>query len=70
MSFVPFYRTTKTKTMKENIIIKQKYYPSIEIDNSESDIIQLWMNGKEDVNVIHIERENILLLIEQLKLSI
>jgi len=56
--------------MTENIIIKQKYYLSIEIDNSESDIIQLWMNGKEDVNVIHIERENILLLIEQLKLSI
>lgn len=40
-------------------LIKQVHYPKIAIDNSESDIIQLWQNGKEDVNVIQIERGNI-----------
>ncbi len=51
----------------QKIKIKQKKYATIEIDNSEKDIVQLWMNGKTDINVVQIERENVLLIIETLK---
>ena len=37
--------------------LTQQHYPTIEIDNREPDIIQIWQNGKEDSNVIQIERE-------------
>ena len=47
--------------------MQQKHYPLIKIDNSETDIIQLWQQGKEDTNVIQIEREKIPLLIDLLQ---
>lgn len=40
--------------------IQQKFYPSIEIDATEKDIVQLWQNG----DVVQIERENLEQLIE------
>lgn len=39
--------------------LTQQHYPTIEIDNREPDIIQIWQNGKEDSNVIQIEREKL-----------
>lgn len=45
-------------------VIKQQHYPDIEIDDTEKDIIQLWQRGKEDINVIQIERENLAALQE------
>lgn len=48
--------------------IKQKHYPKLEIDCSEKDIIQIWMDGYS--NVIQIERENIQKLIDVLKTCI
>lgn len=47
-------------------IIKQKWYPDLEIDNSEKDIIQLWQDGKEEANVIQVTRENLHILIHSL----
>lgn len=40
-------------------LIDQVHYPKIEVDHSENDIIQLWQSGKEDSNVIQIEREKV-----------
>ncbi len=37
--------------------ITQRHYPTIEIDNQEKDIIQIWMNSNNDSNVIQIERD-------------
>lgn len=48
------------------IKIEQLEYPDIAIDNSEKDIIQIWQNGKEDSNVIQIEREKFIFIIGQL----
>jgi hypothetical protein len=50
--------------------IKQKHYPKLEIDSTEKDIIQIWMNGKEDSNVIQIERENLQAIINILNKNI
>ena len=47
--------------------ISQKYYQALEFDLQESDIIQIWQNGKEHSNVVQIERERINDLIEKLK---
>jgi len=47
--------------------IEQQHYPTIEIDNREPDIIQLWKNGKEDSNVVQIERRQIFKLIGELQ---
>jgi len=47
--------------------IKQKHYPQLEIDCKEQDIIQVWMNGKEDSNVIQIEKDNLQAVIDLLK---
>ena len=47
--------------------IHQKHYPTIEIDNREPDIIQIWMNGKEDSNVVQVERINVIDLIIKLR---
>lgn len=47
--------------------IKQKDYPQLEIDCREQDIIQVWMNGKDDSNVIQIEKSNLQALIDLLK---
>lgn len=49
--------------------LTQQHYPTIEIDNREPDIIQIWQNGKEDSNVIQIEREAMNKLIELLRES-
>lgn len=46
--------------------IKQEYYPHIEFDDTETDILQIWQHGKDESNVIQIERCNIELLIDQL----
>jgi len=50
--------------------IQQQHYPTIEIDNSEPDVIQLWMNTPNDSNVIQIERINVIDLIIQLRKSL
>ena len=47
--------------------IKQKDYLQLEIDCREQDIIQVWMNGKDDSNVIQIEKSNLQALIDLLK---
>lgn len=47
--------------------IKQKDYPQLEIDCRKQDIIQVWMNGKDDSNVIQIEKSNLQALIDLLK---
>lgn len=47
--------------------VSQKYYPTLEFDNREDDIIQIWQHGKEESNVIQIERERISELINALK---
>lgn len=39
--------------------MNQTHYPKIEVDNSETDIIQIWQNGKTDVNVIQVERDKL-----------
>lgn len=43
--------------------LKQKHYPSLEIDVREKDIIMLWQRGE----VVQIERENIEQLISIIK---
>ena len=43
--------------------VLQKFYGTLEIDTREKDIIQIWQKGKEEINVIQIERENISALI-------
>jgi hypothetical protein len=49
--------------------IKQVHYPNIEIDDSEKDVIIIWMvdpNGK-DSQVVQLEIDNIPTLIDHLK---
>lgn len=48
---------------RPDMIIKQKHYNQLEVDLNEKDIVQIFMNGKEDKNVIQIERENLSKLI-------
>lgn len=50
--------------------IIQNNYPKIEIDVNEKDIVQIWMNGKNDSNVIQVERDKIQNLIDILKQEI
>lgn len=52
------------------VSIKQKDYHDLEVDCQEKDIIQIWMNCKEDSNVIHIERENLQELVNILQKEI
>ena len=47
--------------------ITQRFYPPIEVDSTEKDIVQIWCNGKEDSNVVQIERSNLQPLIDILK---
>lgn len=49
------------------IAITQKEYGKIEIDNSEKDCIQIWMEEKEDNQLILVERDNVQNLIDALK---
>ena len=54
--------------LKRNIMkIVQEHYPTIEIDESESDAIQLWQKYPESCELIIIEREKIHELIELLQ---
>ena len=46
--------------------IKQKHYGEIEIDDTKSDIIQIW-NHQWQSDLIQVERENIPLLIQSLQ---
>jgi hypothetical protein len=39
----------------------------VEVNNEEKDIVQLWQHGKDDVNVVMVERERIQELIEVLQ---
>ena len=41
------------------MIIKQKSYGYLEIDNRETDHVQMWCNEGKDPQVIHIERDNL-----------
>jgi hypothetical protein len=47
--------------------IRQVHYPKLEIDCTEKDIIQIYMNGKEDSNVIQIEKWNLQAVIDILQ---
>jgi N-acetylglutamate synthase/N-acetylornithine aminotransferase len=47
-------------------MIQQTFYPNITVDDSENDIIALWQSGKEDSNIIQIEREKLKELINKL----
>ena len=47
--------------------IKQKHYSTLEICTDENDIVEIWMNEKEESNVIQIERKNLQMLIDILK---
>jgi hypothetical protein len=49
--------------------IEQTHYPPLLIDNSEPDIIQVWQNGKEDSNVIQIERDKVFRLCVELQIA-
>lgn len=46
--------------------IKQVQYPTLELDNSEKDIIEIWQKGETEFNLIQVERENIKTLIDLL----
>lgn len=50
------------------IKLSQKHYKPLIVDNTESDIIQIWQHGKYESNVIQIERESLKEFIEVLKL--
>lgn len=46
--------------------IKQKDYGKIEIDDSESDVLQLWQIQRKEANVVFVEREKLAVLIASL----
>lgn len=50
-----------------NILIKNKDYPIVEIDNTEKDVVQFVAVGKTETNIVFIEREKIAELIETLQ---
>jgi len=41
-----------------NRVINQKHYPTLCVDMDENDIVQITQNGKEDFNMIMVEKEN------------
>lgn len=53
------------------MIIKQKLYGRIEIDNKEPDMVAIWNMGtlkvNNEINVVHVERKNINKLITALQ---
>lgn len=51
-------------------MIKQKHYGTIEIDNREKDIVQIWCNQSQTGNVVQLERKNVKQLIKLLEKSI
>lgn len=44
--------------------IIQTDYPNLEFDFKEKDIIQIWQKGRQEINVIQIERKNIIPVLE------
>jgi hypothetical protein len=60
-----FANETKHKKMA-NILIKNKDYPTVEIDNSEKDVVQFIGIGKTETDIVFIERDKIKELIETL----
>ena len=38
-------------------VIHQKHYPTLQVDSNENDIVQIAQNGKEDFNLIMVEKE-------------
>lgn len=48
-------------------MIKQKKYGTIEIDNREKDIVQIWCFQRCSSNVVQVERKNIKKLISKLQ---
>ncbi|WP_317899448.1 hypothetical protein [Aurantibacillus circumpalustris] len=50
-------------------IIKQKGYHDIEIEDREKDVVEVWGLSETDMQVLHIERENIERLITALKIA-
>lgn len=56
--------------------IKQKGYGNIEVDNTEIDIVQIWMHelnpktDKIESNVVQIRRENLKTLINFLNITL
>ena len=48
-------------------ITDQNGYGEIQIDNTEKDIVSIWFNEPNDSNVVMIKRENIQLVIDELK---
>ena len=57
-------KTAKTASLTN---VTQKHYEPISIDNKESDVVMLWQHGKQESNVILIERNQIQILISKLK---
>lgn len=50
--------------------LKQKYYPDLELDNDELDIIVIWQHGKDESQVLHIERERVDDFIDMLRKAV
>jgi len=46
--------------------ISQKYYLDIEVLHIEKDVIEIWQLGKQESNVIHVQKELIPELIKAL----
>ncbi len=47
--------------------IIQKYYGTIDVENQEPDVVEIWMHQKNDPQVVQIERENVPELIKMLQ---
>lgn len=46
------------------ITIEQEHYLNVEVVNIEKDVIEIWVHGKSESNVILLEKKNIDKLIE------
>lgn len=62
---------TRTPILDEffNAHLEQKNYPKIEVDIRETDVVMFWQEGKEDKNVLLLEKESIPELIKVLDLA-
>jgi hypothetical protein len=40
-----------------SLSIKQKHYGQLEVDPSETDVVQIWLYQNHSINVVQIERE-------------
>lgn len=47
-------------------MVKQEHYPDLIIENNEPDIIVVWQHGRDESQVMHIERERVEEFINQL----